>query len=144
MTCRNLIAGCALALAATATFAAPPPMMGPDQEPTPPFLHGVTLTEEQRDKVFEIMHAQIPALRTREKELRQSHEALLRVSLSGEFDDLKAKTLADAGARALAEIALTRARLDHKVYRLLTSEQRKQIDNPRPRDADGCGEQLRR
>ena len=140
MNCRHLLAGCALALAATATFAAPPPMMGPDQEPTPPFLHGVSLTEEQRDKMFEIMHAQMPGLRAREKELRQAHEALLRVSLSGEFDDIKAKSLADAGARAMAEIALTRARLDHKVYRLLTSEQRKQIDNPHPRDADGCGE----
>jgi Spy/CpxP family protein refolding chaperone len=144
MTFRNLLAGCALALAATAASAEPPPMLGPGHEPTPPFLHGVTLTEEQRDKVFEIMHAQMPGLRAREKELRQSHEALARLSLSVEFDDLKAKALADAGARTMAEIALTRARLDHKVYRLLTPEQRKQVDNPRPRDMNGCGEPPRR
>jgi Spy/CpxP family protein refolding chaperone len=150
MTLRNLLTGCALALAATAAFASPPAempppmmMMGPGREPMPPFLYGVSLTEEQRDKLFDLMHAQIPALRAREKELRQSHEALLRLSLSGEFDDLKAKSLAEAGARALAEIALTRARLDHKVYRLLTAEQRQQLDNPRPRDAERCGEPRR-
>jgi Spy/CpxP family protein refolding chaperone len=151
MTFRNPLAGCALALAATLAFAAPPadilpggpmppPMMGPGHEPMPPFLHGVTLTDEQRDKMFEIMYAQIPALRARERELRLSHESLTRLSRSSEFDDVKAKALADAGARAMAEIALTRARLDHKVYRLLTPEQRKQIDNPRPRDAEPCGE----
>jgi Spy/CpxP family protein refolding chaperone len=155
MGLRNLLAGCTLALAATAAFAAPPadlppggpmppPMMGAGREPMPPFLRGVTLTEEQRDKLFEIMHAQMPALRNREKELRQSHEGLLKLSLNGEFDDLKAKALADAGARAMAEIALMRARLDHKIYRLLTPEQRKQIDNPRPRDAEHCGEPPRR
>lgn len=155
MAFRNLLAACALALTATAAFAAPPadlppggpippPMLGPGREPMPPFLHGIALTEEQRDKMFEIMHAQIPALRTREKELRQSHEALLKLSLSGEFDDVKAKALADAGARAMAEMALTRARLDHKVYRLLTPEQRKQLDSLRPRDAEHCGEPPRR
>jgi periplasmic protein CpxP/Spy len=155
MAFRNLLAGCALALAASAAFAAPPadlppggpmppPMMGPGREPMPPFLHGVTLTEEQRDKMFEIMYEQIPALRSRERELRQSHESLTRLSRSSEFDDVKAKALADAGARAMMEISLTRARLDHKVYRLLTPEQRKQIDNPRPRDAEPCGEPPRR
>jgi periplasmic protein CpxP/Spy len=156
MTFRNLLAGCALALAATAALASPPadmppggpmpppPMMGPGREPMPPFLHGVTLTEEQRDKLFELMHAQAPSLHAREKELRRSHEALLKLSLRSEFDDVTAKSLADAGARAMAEIALARARLDHQVYSLLTAEQRKQLDNPRPRHADGCGEPLRR
>jgi Spy/CpxP family protein refolding chaperone len=146
MTFRNLLAGCALALATTAAFASPPAdmlppmMMGPGREPTPPFLHGVILTEEQRDKMFELMHAQVPTQRAREKELRQSHEALLKLSLSSEFDEGKARSLADAGAKAMAEIALARARLDQKVYSLLTAEQRKQIDNPRPHHADGCGE----
>ncbi|MBI5784489.1 MAG: Spy/CpxP family protein refolding chaperone [Rhodocyclales bacterium] len=147
MSIRNLLAGCALALAAATAFAAPaadmpppPPMLAPGREPMPPFLRGITLTEEQRDKVFEIMHAQIPSLRTREKELRQSREGLIKLSLSGEFDDLKAKALADAGARAMAEVVLTRARLDHKVYRLLTAEQRKQLESPRPHDAERCGE----
>ncbi|MBI4996321.1 MAG: Spy/CpxP family protein refolding chaperone [Rhodocyclales bacterium] len=155
MTFRNLLAGCALTLAAVPTFAAPPadmppgqmpppPMMGPGREPMPPFLHDVVLTEEQRDKLFEIMHAQMPAMRAREKELRQSHEALHKLSQNSEFDDVKARALADAGARALAEIALTRARVDHKIYRLLTPEQRKQIDAPRPRDAEHCGEPPRR
>jgi periplasmic protein CpxP/Spy len=161
MAFRNLLAGCALALAATAASAAPPadlppggpmpsPMMEPGREPIPPFLHGVSLSEDQRDKLFEIMHAQIPALRAREKELRQAHEGLLKLSLNSEFDDVKAKSLADAIARATADIALSRARNDAKIYRLLTPEQRKQVGSvPRPQEraaqaGEPCGEPPRR
>jgi len=149
-----LIAGIALTLTALGACAAPPtdvlpggnppPMMAPGHEPLPPFLHGVVLTEEQRDKIFEIMHAQVPGLRAREKELRQAFDGLRKLALADEFDDIKAKALADAAARAQAEIALTRARTDYKIYRLLTTEQRKQMQAPRQRDGEPCGEPPRR
>lgn len=116
----------------------PPPMSGPRHEPMPPFLRGVTLTDEQRDRIFEIMHAQVPSLRAREKEMQQAGEALMKLPLAAEFDDIKAKSLADAIARATADIALSRARNDAKIYRLLTPEQRKQVGAPTPRER--CGE----
>lgn len=155
MTARPRPSLAALALiAATATaFAAPPsdmppsghrpPMMAPGHEP-PPIPPGVVLTEAQHDKIFEIMHAQAPARHAREKELAQALDGLRKLALADEFDDIKAKALADAAARAQAELALTRARTDYKIQRLLTTEQRKQAQAPRPRDGEHCGEPPRR
>jgi periplasmic protein CpxP/Spy len=121
----------------------PPPMMmhgGPDHEPLPPFLHGIKLTDAQLDKLFEIMHAQAPNLRAREKELQQTREGLIKLSQSNEFDDAKAKLLSDAAGRAMAEIGLLHARTDYQIFRLLTTEQRKQIGTARRTDGERCGE----
>jgi Spy/CpxP family protein refolding chaperone len=120
----------------------PPPMMNgePGREPMPPFLHGIKLTDEQRDKVFDIMHAQVPTMRSREKELQQSRESLHKLALANEFDDLKAKLLAESGARIMAEIALMHARTDYQIYRLLTAEQRRQVTDRQTREARECGE----
>jgi periplasmic protein CpxP/Spy len=128
----------------------PPPMADPRHEPVPPWLRGVTLTEEQHDNIFEIMHAQLPAFRAREKELQHAGDALMKLPLNAEFDDIKAKSLADAIARTTADIALSRTRNDAKIYRLLTPDQRKQVGNvPRPQERAGqagepCGETPRR
>jgi periplasmic protein CpxP/Spy len=121
----------------------PPPMMmhgGPDHEPLPPFLHGIKLTDAQLDKLFEIMHAQAPNLRAREKEIQQTREGLMKLSQSNEFDDAKAKLLSDAAGRAVAEISLLHARADNQIFRLLTSEQRKQLGSDRRAGGEPCGE----
>jgi periplasmic protein CpxP/Spy len=106
----------------------PGPMPG-EIEPTPRFLHGLQLSEEQNDKVFALMHAQAPALRAKAKEARKAHEELHRLSLSADFNEATAKSLADAGARAMADMALMRARADQQIYRLLTLEQRRALEN---------------
>lgn len=98
------------------------PMMGM------PFLRGLSLSDAQQDKVFEIMHAQAPALRLREREVRQSREALFALARSERFDDAKATALADTGARAASQIALMRARSAAAVWQVLTPEQRKQAE----------------
>ena len=98
------------------------PMMGM------PFLRGLSLSDAQQDKVFEIMHAQAPALRLRGREVRQSREALFALARSERFDDAKATALADTGARAASQIALMRARSAAAVWQVLTPEQRKQAD----------------
>jgi periplasmic protein CpxP/Spy len=104
-------------------------------EPIPPYLQGLELSKEQRDKIFEIMHSQVPALRTKGNEARQAQEEIRWLSLSTNFDETKAKGLADASARAMADVALLRAHADQQIYRLLTPEQRHAMKN-RPSDAD--------
>lgn len=110
----------------------PPPgqMMrghGPEgRGPGPMFLHGVVLDEAQQDKVFAIVHAQEPQMREQGKAARHSHEALRAMATSGQFDDAKASALAQAGAKAMAAIALQQARTDAQIYALLSPEQRRQ------------------
>jgi Spy/CpxP family protein refolding chaperone len=93
----------------------------------PPFLHGLDLSEAQRDKVFALMHAEAPRLRDQAKALRQSHAALQALTRAEEFDASRAKELADAGAKALADMALARASLENQVFKLLTPEQRERM-----------------
>jgi Spy/CpxP family protein refolding chaperone len=106
----------------------------------PRFLRGVVLDEAQQDKVFAIVHAQQPLLREQSKAARQAHEALRAMAGSGNFDDAKASALAQAAAKAMAAMALQRARTDAQIYALLTPEQRRQASDGGPRrhaDEDG-------
>jgi len=136
--------GLGAGILATPALARPPcpppdgPMMQPgmpmpgEPEPMPPYLRGVQLNDGQRDQVFQIMHRAAPALRGKGQEAGQAQRALHELSLSANYDEAKAKTLADAGARAMAEIALMQAAIDNQIVRLLTPDQRKQIDSAKP------------
>lgn len=105
-------------------------------EPVPPFLRAARLDEVQRDKVFQIMHAQIPQLREQEKARAKARQALAELGLSGQYSEARAKTLADTLAKANAEIELIHARSDSQLVALLTPEQRAAVDKAR-KDADG-------
>lgn len=99
------------------------PMNGPGQR----------LSEEQQDKLFAIMHAQEPQRRDYEKAARKAREALRELVESDKFDEAKASALAQAEGKAVAALALLRARTDAQVQALLTPEQRKQFQHDGPR-----------
>lgn len=96
--------------------------------PVPPFVHGLNLTEAQRDAIFNIMHDQAPLMRDKMKALHKSQEALQMLTMSNQYDDTKAKTLAEDAAEDMAALSLLRAQSEHKIYALLTPEQRKQAN----------------
>lgn len=109
-------------------------MGGPQGEMMMPMhLKGLNLSEAQRDKIFEIMHAQAPAMRDKAKALHQAEADLHSFARSAEYNDAKAATLADTAAKALADMQLSRIRTEHQVYELLTPEQRQQLANWKPR-----------
>lgn len=129
--------GCAC-IVSTAAIAAepdhpPPGQMMHGRGPESMFLHGVVLDEAQQDKVFAIVHAQEPRMREQGKAARRAHEALRAMASSGQFDDAKASALAQAGASAMAAMALQQARTDAQIYALLSPEQRRQAAEQRPR-----------
>lgn len=96
--------------------------------PVQPFLRGLDLSEAQRDKIFSILHAQAPLMREQAKTAHKVHEELRALVTSGDYDDAKAKALAESGARAMSEMALLHARRDHQIYALLTPEQHMQAE----------------
>lgn len=93
----------------------------------PPFLHGMKLSERQQDQVFELMHAQVPAMRQQEKQLRKSLDALRQLALDERFDETRAQALAQSAASSQTEMALLKVQLDRKVLALLSADQRKQL-----------------
>lgn len=98
----------------------------------PPYLRGVNLSEAQRDKVFEIMHGQAPAMRDKAKVVRKAEEDLRALALAPDYSEVRAKALADASAKALADMSLARVKVDRQVFELLTPEQRKLVADMKP------------
>lgn len=90
-------------------------------------LRGLNLSEAQRDKIFEIMHAEAPQMRERGKAIRKAHEELRALGASADYSDARAQALADASAKTMAEMALAHVRLEHKIVEVLTPEQRQQF-----------------
>jgi len=95
----------------------------------PPFIH---LSEQQQDKLFELRHAQEPALRTQFNELRDARVQLRTLALADGYDEQRAKQLALRAAQASSEIELIHARLQHAAFAVLTPEQRKRVDECKP------------
>lgn len=98
-----------------------------------PLLRGLDLSDAQRDRIFELRHAQEPRQREQMKQLRASREALQALARSASFDAAQAQTLADQHAKAVSAMALTRAEFASKLRALLTPEQRKTLDERRAR-----------
>lgn len=111
-----------------------PPLPAPFGMPAgePPFLHGLALSEAQQDKVFAILHAEMPYLRDQHKAAAKAHEALRAMADGAQYDDAKAASLSQAAAQAMANIELQHARTEQKLLALLTPEQRKQLGERRP------------
>ena len=98
-----------------------------EMEP-PPFLHGLDLSEAQQDKLFALMLSNAPQLHEQEKALHKSADELHKFLSSGQYDEAKIKSLAEAHAHAMAQMVILHARSEHQVLALLTPEQRTQLD----------------
>ena len=108
-------------------------------EMMPPHLRGLNLSEAQRDKVFEIMHAQAPAMREKAKALRTAEDNLRALAASPDFTEAKARALADESAKAMADMKLARVNTERQVFDLLTPEQRKEAAEARSQRGRGDG-----
>ena len=111
----------------------PPPGMMPPPFPIdanfmPPFLRDLKLTEAQQDKVFELMHSQMPTMRAQLKAVRKIAEELNRQTLSDHYNPAEVKALADKLASAISDMVVMHTAADAKFRALLTPEQRKQVD----------------
>jgi len=97
------------------------------------FLRGIELTEAQEDKIFTILHSQAPYLREQHKAEEKALRALHELRDAAKFDDAAASRLAQAAAQAHANITLAEIRTHQKVLAVLTPEQRKALDERKPR-----------
>lgn len=91
------------------------------------FLRGLDLTEAQEDRIFEIQHALAPAKREYHKEIRKLRDQQRELVQSASYDSGKMKKLVDQETKLTAEHRLTMAEAKHKMYQVLTEEQRKQV-----------------
>jgi len=92
------------------------------------WLQGLGLSETQRDKVFEIMHAQAPRMREQGKAMRAARAELAALSTAPSLDTAQLKAASDRLARAVADMSESRVRTRNQIFQLLTPEQRKQVE----------------
>jgi Spy/CpxP family protein refolding chaperone len=86
------------------------------------------LTEAQRDKLFELRHAQAPAMRAQLKELRAARTELRALAMSDRYDEARAAQLGDRAAKAQTRLALLQAKGQNEFYKVLTPEQRQKLE----------------
>jgi periplasmic protein CpxP/Spy len=91
-------------------------------------LRHLGLTEAQRDQIFKIRHDQAPEMRERTKAVRRAHEELRQSAKATPFDRDRARQLADAEAKAIAQIAFMRVETMSRVRAVLTDAQRAKLD----------------
>ncbi len=53
---------------------------------------------------------------------------MLALTTSMQYDKARARSLAEAGARALVELSVLRADAEHEIYQALTDAQREQLE----------------
>jgi len=90
-------------------------------------LRGLDLTDEQRDKVFAVMHANAPAMREQGKILRATRSELSKLALSTQYDEAKARALTERAAQAMSTMGQLRARATNEIFRALTPEQQAKV-----------------
>jgi periplasmic protein CpxP/Spy len=90
------------------------------------YLRGLNLTEAQRDKVFEIEHAQAPQMRDMAKAHQKAEDELRKLTASPDYSEAKARALGDAVGKSVGEMAMARAKTDRQIFDVLTPEQRQQ------------------
>ena len=118
----------------------PSMMQGEHPGMMPPHLRGLNLTDAQRDKIFEIMHAQMPQMREQAKAAKQAADTLRQLAASPDYSEAKTRAAADALGKASADMALARAATDRKIFDVLTPEQRKQMAEMKPGEPPRRGE----
>lgn len=91
------------------------------------FLRGLDLSDQQRDRIFEIRHAAAPKMREQAKVLRDTRGEFAKLALSASYDEAKVKALADRNAQAISEMAQLRARSLNEIYKVLTPEQQAKV-----------------
>lgn len=103
------------------------PGMGPELGP-PHFLFGLDLSEAQQDKIFNIQLANAPLLREQEKLAHRNGKELHALLEQDQYDEGRIKSLADAQAHAMAQLAVLHARGMHQILAVLTPEQKTKLN----------------
>lgn len=90
-------------------------------------LKGLDLTEAQRDQIFEIRHANMPALREQRKQVRAARQSLKALSVQAEVDPAALQAQTDALGQSVAAMATLRVQSMNQVMGVLTEEQADQL-----------------
>lgn len=93
----------------------------------PPHLKDLALSDAQQDKIFSLTYPLMPQMRDQMKQRHQFLGELLKLGNTESFDEAKAKQIVDKLVSIEKDAMLNRARIDSKIFSILTSEQRSKL-----------------
>jgi Spy/CpxP family protein refolding chaperone len=95
----------------------------------PSFLRGINLTKDQHDAIFTLLNVQAPRVREKEKDIHNALKSLHTLIISSQYKEAEARLLTKSLADDLEAMFLIRIQSEHQIYDLLTTDQRKQLEN---------------
>lgn len=90
-------------------------------------LHGLDLSDAQREQIRGILDGEREGAEARHEALRDAHKSLHQLAMAETYDAAAAKAAADTIGRLMAEMAENRARVGNSIYQVLTPEQRTEV-----------------
>jgi len=91
-----------------------------------PARRGIALSDDQRDRLFEILAAQELAMHRQARVVEKAQEEMRRLAVSSDYSEAEARALSEVIARATAEITYQLNRSDRQIFEMLTPQQREQ------------------
>jgi len=94
----------------------------------PFFSKALDLTDAQRTQIKEIFHNAKPTMQPLMQQERQSHQAMVQLITSGNFDQAKAQAIVNQESQIHAQIEVQHALLASQAYQVLTAEQKTKMN----------------
>jgi Spy/CpxP family protein refolding chaperone len=88
------------------------------------FADYLDLSDAQQAQIKQIIAKEKPALEPMFKQEMQSHEQMMQLIQSGNFDEAKAQAIATQAAQVHAQLEVQHARIASQAYQVLTAEQK--------------------
>lgn len=93
-----------------------------------PFFALHDLSDAQRAQMKQIFQSSKAAIKPMWLQERQSHQAMMQLVTSGNFDEAKAQTIATQAAQTHVQLEVEQARVMSQAYQVLTPEQKTELN----------------
>jgi len=90
-------------------------------------LHQLNLTDDQKAQIKQIFQAEKPTMKPLMQQQFQSHQQLIQLVTSGNFDQAKATAIAAQGSQTRIQLEVEHARIASQIYQLLSSDQKAKV-----------------
>ena len=90
-------------------------------------LHQLNLTPDQKVQVRQIFEAEKPNIKPLMQQQSQSHQQMMQLITSGNFDQAKATAIATQEAQTHIQMEVEHAKIGSQIYQLLDSTQKAKV-----------------
>ena len=92
-------------------------------------LHQLNLTDSQKTQIHQIMKTEHASIKPLMQQEFQSHQQLIQLVTSGNFDQTKAAAIAAQESQTHVQLEVEHAKIASQIYQLLDSSQKAQVSD---------------